>query len=1477
MKTKTNTIKSWRITIYLKAWMLIAIAIMAFSTAYATNYYWVGGSGSWSDYSNHWATSSGGNVYHVQIPTPNDDVFIDANSFLSTNDTLTMDTTILHCRTIDWTGVVNKPHLKLVNNIFSVFGSLVLADSMTLHIDSAAIVFKSSNIGNVIHTAGHEITKCSFQFDGTGAWSFISDFTGDGIFYNKGNLSINAKTVRVNYFSANIASVGSSLDISGSTIYAGRWQLYASLSNQFFTGGSTIHFTQEFYGGKKLNYNTVVVDSLFALQGTVYSRMYLDSNTIGQLNFDTDLNISSSAGSNSQATVSVLLFNKPGLTLELNPNLIMQTNFIVANGTCANPINIRSSLSGTQATMIKSSGSIACDRITLKDIEAIGGANFVATNSYDFGNVTGWTINTPAPRSLYWVGGTGNWSDAAHWSTVSGGAGGVCVPGPTDDIFFDANSFSSTGGEFIYADLQNSYCKNFTSIGTSSNNAITASINGSYLFINIYGSLNFDSAAPKIDYSNLSFKSSNSGNTIKTSGKVNKAIVEFNGTGSWMLQDSLTCASIQVNQGSFSTNNKSINCDAVYSNSRSIRNIDLGTSEIKAGVWQLHSFNSLGLLAGASTIQTKYGFLGGRNEQYHILKFDSDSSVIELDNNYFYTNGTGDYSDSLTIDKLYLYSNTRIYGTNTIDSIFVNYPTGYIGFQEDKIQTITGGFATSNNCESPVLIASFTKEYQNSGFNIFSTNKTATINKTSGNMLLFNTVIKGINASGGANFSAQNSYDAGNNTGWNFSGNASRNLYWVGGSGKWSQPAHWSLTSGGVNGECPPNPSDNVFFDANSFVSINDSVVIGATTAYCKNMDWTGATQNPFLNGYYSYSLRIFGSLNLAPSMTFNLKGDLNFESNLPGNTIKTNGTFVNANILNFSGAGSWKQNSSLESHILFQTNGAYSTNNYGLNLRDLIGRSSASSLSLGTSIIRSDGVSFSDSIKIDADSCTIYLTAGNVFSIYKGLNSSLHNIHYHHLIFDQPSSYIAGKVDKAIYNTRADIFANQNILEYDTLIFNNPGEMVYLYGFSANFKINNLLLFKTQPGFPTLLQGAINTFMGNTDTTTIEVPSGNVCADYLYIQNVVAKGGASFNAGIHSSDLGGNTGWSFTSCVPQLSDVWPGDANSDMVANNLDLLSIGLAYGDTGYVRPSASLAWVAQPATDWFWQFISGVNVKHSDCDGNGIVNGDDTAAIVQNYGLTHPRLLPPAPTASPIDPSLYFTLSLDTTASGTSVQIPLGLGTQAVPATDIYGIAFTVNYEKSLVDSGSVKIDFSNCWLGKLDSNIIAIQKDIYSNGKIEAAIVGIDHINKSGFGTIGVLSIDMKDDISGRDYIYKLLNLNFSDVHLIRNDEIELPLTIINDSIVVVGDITAIENTSEEDHSISISPNPAKDNVTIDFVNTKGSISDVSIYNAFGEIVYGTKIQNSTSLKINTQGFSAGVYFVKLTSNEGVITKKLTLID
>jgi len=40
----------------------------------------------------------------------------------------------------------------------------------------------------------------------------------------------------------------------------------------------------------------------------------------------------------------------------------------------------------------------------------------------------------------YWVGGTGNWNQTAHWSLASGGAGGAAVPGVADVAVFDSLS-----------------------------------------------------------------------------------------------------------------------------------------------------------------------------------------------------------------------------------------------------------------------------------------------------------------------------------------------------------------------------------------------------------------------------------------------------------------------------------------------------------------------------------------------------------------------------------------------------------------------------------------------------------------------------------------------------------------------------------------------------------------------------------------------------------------------------------------------------------------------------------------------------------------------------------------------------------------------------------------------------------------------------------------------------------------------------
>lgn len=47
--------------------------------------------------------------------------------------------------------------------------------------------------------------------------------------------------------------------------------------------------------------------------------------------------------------------------------------------------------------------------------------------------------------TFYWVGGSGQWNDAAHWSMVSNGTGGAGVPATHDDVIFDNASFNSSG------------------------------------------------------------------------------------------------------------------------------------------------------------------------------------------------------------------------------------------------------------------------------------------------------------------------------------------------------------------------------------------------------------------------------------------------------------------------------------------------------------------------------------------------------------------------------------------------------------------------------------------------------------------------------------------------------------------------------------------------------------------------------------------------------------------------------------------------------------------------------------------------------------------------------------------------------------------------------------------------------------------------------------------------------------------------
>jgi hypothetical protein len=88
-------------------------------------------------------------------------------------------------------------------------------------------------------------------------------------------------------------------------------------------------------------------------------------------------------------------------------------------------------------------------------------------------------------------------------------------------------------------------------------------------------------------------------------------------------------------------------------------------------------------------------------------------------------------------------------------------------------------------------------------------------------------------------------------------------------------------------------------------------------------------------------------------------------------------------------------------------------------------------------------------------------------------------------------------------------------------------------------------------------------------------------------------------------------------------------------------------------------------------------------------------------------------------------------------------------------------------------------------------------------------------------------------------------------------------------------TGINELNKSEESISIYPNPAKDNVTIT-INNQQSIhkNELSIYNVVGEKVFSETLTSNVE-KLNVEKFSAGVYFVKVIDGEKTFTQKLII--
>lgn len=322
---------------------------------------------------------------------------------------------------------------------------------------------------------------------------------------------------------------------------------------------------------------------------------------------------------------------------------------------------------------------------------------------------------------------------------------------------------------------------------------------------------------------------------------------------------------------------------------------------------------------------------------------------------------------------------------------------------------------------------------------------------------------------------------------------------------------------------------------------------------------------------------------------------------------------------------------------------------------------------------------------------------------------------------------------------------------------------------------------------------------------------------------------------------------------------VWPGDANNDLQVTSQDLYSVGLHYGNHNYQRDSISNDFIGQLCNDWnVNQIGSTVDMKYADCNGDSLIDMNDTLAINLNYNLTHLPKLNTVSTNTLTDINLHFNKVLY--LPGDTVNADVIIGSAVNIQSNLYGASFKIAYEVDKVKPNSEKMIFINSWVGNINSTKIKFANINTTQGLLDASVVRITHTDVSGYGKVGTFQFVLLDTLSSQSV----------DVSIIAADKINTgaiitPLIPGLDSIMVVPNMTTSvpENILNE---VSIYPNPASDYVKVNFGNIGNVTYKLEVRAMDGKTIL-TKVASENRYTLNLQGISKGIYALKITMDDG----------
>ncbi len=1050
--------------------------IISTQSSFADDFYWVGGTGKWSDFNNHWMKESGGDTTQGRIPTFKDNVFFDENSFDTKGQSVQLDIIVAEVKDFDFSGIQDSINIELIpgGRDLTIFGSMKLNELLRSSLPNLIVASNTNN--SSIDFLGVFMAK-TITFSNTQLLEIITgnrkickvlEKTGVGTIILKDSLKISNSIVIENgrfisggnYIkTSRFLGEGSNtrINLQNSHIDVNNWDMDPIKS--FSSNSSIISVTnpkQGIFHGANLTYYDVFLCGKISVQG---------NSTFHEFDIC------------------------EGSDIELKAGTTQNISQLIAKGTPGNPIRISSNIFESEAYIQQNSGEVVAISINLEDIHAKGSATFNATNSVEFGNVVGWNIVIPQKKLYYWVGGSGNWSDFNnHWATSSGGNKfHDALPTIYDDVIFDERSFAIPSE--INIDLYHAYCEKMDWRGIDAQ-VIFKHDEEKIVKLHVFGSFYFSKRANST-LSYIRFKTKKN-EVVDSQGSFLASNLDFYHTGKYSIlaHSNLLAGSVNLNRP--------------------------GTTEIKDTVLLSSNLNmQIGELIindayiSVPDIRLNFGVVDIQRSEIvtrswnasNELKLVSNLSLIRVESQSYgaFNGGSLIYYDVILCGRIYVSGENVYHKLEFCPGSDIYLPANQSQKPFSLIVNGDPGF--------PISISSSIEGQQ------------AEISLLSGSVVGQYLYLNDSKASGGV-FTATGTVDLGNVEGWDISSPSPDNYFWVGGPGSWTDyETHWATTSGGtVFHDRIPGALDDVVFDSKSFETNDTDVNINLIKTYTKHLDFSGVNSSFNLKG--GIEVWVYGS------MSFNEMGNSDIElMKFPTDTanfqISSKGKYLASRIL-FDHVGNYDLGTSdkLLSKQISMTNigevnlngnlklglkleakkGNFKTNNYNMEIPVIdYGYSSGNAESeinfdIGSSTVTVSSWLIGDRVSFHSDSSEINVFSGSGRAYFYGGGNDYNKVNAACIVYFKDNNH------------------------YEKLTF-TYGAKVFIKGEQS---VNDLIAIGTS-GNPIRISGG-----------SFRKSSGKVINQYLILNNSKAVGGAEFIAE-RSTDDGGNKGWQILSPVENI------------------------------------------------------------------------------------------------------------------------------------------------------------------------------------------------------------------------------------------------------------------------------------------------------------------------------------------------------